>query len=310
MTSIFEHTSSPVCVHILHDDTLTGDNRARFIKTAEKFGRQVRFIDVSESINKMNSYVDIDKAGGGFSRGALFRLFLPDLLDIPKVIYSDCDVVVNLDIAELWSINIENYFLAAVSGGGCGLYGIVEYIRLWAMRYDSQKYFGTGALLMNLDRIRRMEPNMTRKTADFFARYAVFAELPDMDVLNVFFQNNVLPMDKRFVCLTNVSKETDNVIIHFEIDKPWRWPSREASHQFYWDTFRRSGWGDQYPDAIAEMYWSASDQLHRSSSDCLKRLLRAVRYKLFTKHIIKLRHILKLLRGVPAELRRRRSERS
>ena len=41
MTSIFENTQSPVVVHILHDETLTEDNRKKFIRTAEKYGQTV-----------------------------------------------------------------------------------------------------------------------------------------------------------------------------------------------------------------------------------------------------------------------------
>ena len=41
ITSIFENTHSKVIVHILHDDTLTQDNRQKLIRTAEKYSQSV-----------------------------------------------------------------------------------------------------------------------------------------------------------------------------------------------------------------------------------------------------------------------------
>ena len=46
MVSIFERTQSAVLVHILHDDTLSPDNRAMFAETAERFGQRGEFHDV------------------------------------------------------------------------------------------------------------------------------------------------------------------------------------------------------------------------------------------------------------------------
>ena len=44
----------------------------------------------------------------------MFRLFLSDVLRLPKVIYLDCDIVVEMDIAELWNICLNDYAAAAV----------------------------------------------------------------------------------------------------------------------------------------------------------------------------------------------------
>ena len=46
--------------------------------------------------------------------GCLFRLLIPDLLECPKVIYFDCDVLVNLDIRELWDIDLEGNCIGGV----------------------------------------------------------------------------------------------------------------------------------------------------------------------------------------------------
>jgi lipopolysaccharide biosynthesis glycosyltransferase len=107
MTSMFERTQSHVCVHILHDDTLTDNNRLKFSRTADKFGQEVRFIDVTEPFSKLNVNGVMDKFSQPFfTRGAFFRLFIPDLLDVEKVIYMDCDIIVNMDILNLWNVGL------------------------------------------------------------------------------------------------------------------------------------------------------------------------------------------------------------
>ena len=112
MVSIFENTSHPVTVHIFHDDTLTDDNRQKFLRTAEKYSQQVNLIDVSFYRDK------IKKSIGAFFKfpiGMLYRAFIPDVLNnLEKVIYLDCDIVVNMDIYELWKIDLQNNSLAGV----------------------------------------------------------------------------------------------------------------------------------------------------------------------------------------------------
>ena len=56
MTSIFENTSSPVTIHLLHDDTLTQENREKFIKTAQKYSQEIEFIDISKSFTLTRLY--------------------------------------------------------------------------------------------------------------------------------------------------------------------------------------------------------------------------------------------------------------
>lgn len=40
------------------------------------------------------------------------------MIQADKVIYLDCDVLVNMDIAELWNIDLNGYYLAAVATRG------------------------------------------------------------------------------------------------------------------------------------------------------------------------------------------------
>ena len=96
--SIFENTNSPVTVHILHDPTLTADNRDKFISLAGRYSQAVKFYNVEEFCSKelkdivaffpavKNHYATV---------GMFYRFLLPQILpdDIDKCIYHDSDIL-------------------------------------------------------------------------------------------------------------------------------------------------------------------------------------------------------------------------
>ena len=48
MLSLFDNTTSNVTVHILHDNTLTNDNREKFSYVAGRYGQRVKFYNVEK----------------------------------------------------------------------------------------------------------------------------------------------------------------------------------------------------------------------------------------------------------------------
>ena len=112
VTSIFENTKSKVTVHILHDDTLTDLNRERFLNTAKRYGQSIDLINVEDYKNKIGGET-LKNIPDYWSVGTLYRLFIPEILkNLDKIIYLDCDIVVNADIAELWNVDIGDNALA------------------------------------------------------------------------------------------------------------------------------------------------------------------------------------------------------
>ncbi|MDR1943443.1 MAG: glycosyltransferase family 8 protein, partial [Synergistaceae bacterium] len=254
VTSLFSRASSRVCVTILHDETLTEDNKARFLKTADVFGQAVRFIDVSPAISSMP--FSVDDIAGNLTRGTLFRLLMPDVIDAAKVIYLDCDIAVNLDIAELWNIDVEGFSLAAAPDQVViDQRGKTHYkIRAWAMEYDDRKYFNAGVLLMNLDRIRQRKINLVESAVIFFKCYRLCNYYADQDFLNSLFCGDTLLIDERFNSIKNLP-DIENTILHFAGGgKPWKPHSDERRRDcFYWETLLRSEWRDQFISAMFDM---------------------------------------------------------
>ena len=83
MCSIFENTTSKVTVYILHDNTLTQDNRDKFIYLAGQYNQFVEFYNVEElcadKIAEMIELIPSVKTSR-FSIATFYRLLIPQVL--------------------------------------------------------------------------------------------------------------------------------------------------------------------------------------------------------------------------------------
>lgn len=168
MLSLFENSNTPppsTTVHILHDNTLTQDNREKFIYLAGSYGQFVKFYNVEElcadKISEMISLTPSAKTSR-LSVGALYRLLIPQVLalDIDKCIYLDSDIIVNMNISDLWKIELGDKML-----------GVIPALAISSDIHTQDKivcdgfvkpevYFNSGVLLMNLKLLRGEEQNI------------------------------------------------------------------------------------------------------------------------------------------------------
>ena len=243
MTSIFENTHSKVTIHILHDDTLTDENRQKFIHTAEKYSQGLELHDISAHKDILND-PRIDYARNRYSVGALFRLFIPEMMpELDRVIYLDCDVLCNRDIADLWNIDVHDYAMA----GGIDLpelNGSIyrEKMRLVLNGCRPETYINSGVLLMNLARIRERGV-LSQMCIDWLARRGEMALAADQDALNSIFAGDIKILDSTFnqnILIPDMS----GCIIHTLFGKPWRNMRGLQSDRIYWKMYLRSAWGE------------------------------------------------------------------
>lgn len=117
------------------------------------------------------------------------RLFMAALLpdDVDKVLYLDCDIIVNSNIDELWETPLEdNYVVAAVDEMGCCAGDVHE-----RLGFDAKYgYFNAGVLLVNLHYWRKH--NMTSAFLEYIEHNLDKLNAHDQDVLNAFFYDKVI----------------------------------------------------------------------------------------------------------------------
>ena len=119
------------------------------------------------------------------SEAANYRLFVDKILPsyIDKVLYLDCDLIVNNSLEPLWSIDISDCPIAAVEDMWSGKDD--NYIRLG---YDKKYgYFNSGVLLVNLKWWR--ENNICNKFVEYLKCHDKL-KFVDQDILNGMFYNS------------------------------------------------------------------------------------------------------------------------
>ena len=148
MSSVMGHNPSvDITFHILHTDL--SSEKCLVIKywveshpnKSVKFYRMRKENFVDFPIDE-HTYLDY---------GAYIRLFLGECLaDIDKVLYLDCDIIVNGSLDSLWDTDINGYAVAGVRDR------INDYIRVYnRLQYPlSDGYINSGVMLINLKKWR------------------------------------------------------------------------------------------------------------------------------------------------------------
>lgn len=122
-----------------------------------------------------------------------FRLLMPNILkNLDKVIYLDCDIIVNSSITDLWNTDINNYALAGVRDR------INDSIRVYnRLNYPlSEGYVNAGVLLINLEKWRTN--NIFEKALTIARNKPQILKNHDQDIINMFFYNSKKILDFKY----------------------------------------------------------------------------------------------------------------
>lgn len=180
----------------------------------------------------------------------LYRLFLPKYLetDIHKVLYLDCDVIVNDNLNELFEMDMRDRAIA-----GCidpQTYSEEVFTRL---NYGvEKKYICAGVLLMNLDYWR--ENDLTDKVVEYMKSNPDKIAFLEQDALNFLCSENkiILPAeygvqcsflrDNRFLVehIDSIESIVDNPkIVHYAGYAPWVYCKNKSLHShLWWKTYK------------------------------------------------------------------------
>ena len=253
IASLFENTKSEVTVHILHDNTLTADNKNKFESLAKNFNQQIKFYNVEvlyadkvENFRKnLSAILDTN-----FSIGTLYRLLIPQILsDLKKIIYLDADIIVNLDINELWQNDLENFPIAAVAEidivedydrrGGAENYLIQNNF------VDVKKYFNAGVLILNIPELKKAENLLNEKTQ--FVAATPECTWFDQDILNLCFSENYLRLPNKFDVYVNYRRivKRDQKIspaIYHYIGNSLNFDMRDNYNRLWTEYFFKTAW--------------------------------------------------------------------
>ena len=204
MLSVFENNSKSapsITVHILHDKTLTDDNRNKFNYLAGRYGQLVKFYNVEElCADKIaeikNSFPKVDKTR--FNDVAFYKFLIPQLLskEIAKVIYLETNALVNLDINKLWNVALGENALGVVPALAIGS-DIHIQSKLVSDRFvKAEDYFDCSVMLMNLELLRAKEETVAAGMNLVSERN--YRSILDQSVLNYCFAQQTVKLPAQF----------------------------------------------------------------------------------------------------------------
>ena len=242
IASVLKNTTAPLAFHILHADI--SDASCNLI------GSLFLRPDCSVEFLRMDKAVFGDSAPGGGHAAAepFFRLAIADMKpDLKKAIYLDSDLVVLKDLAELWGMDT----------GGCYA-GVVEDLMSFKNKkrkdaFERGRYFNSGVMLLNLERIR--QDFRTSTFLELAGRNRDWIRYYEQDVVNMAFKNNVIFLPLRWNLSSGYFRKTpvlpcrtkeemrdalgDPGIVHYTgPDKPWVIPCGIAAHPLAHEYFR------------------------------------------------------------------------
>jgi len=163
-----------------------------------------------------------------------YRLFLTEILpmNIQKVLYLDSDMLVLSDLAEVWEFDISNNALAAIP--------FKNEKRANALKIESDQYFNSGVMLVNLDFWRKN--NSVLSFLRCMEQSSNIIEYWDQDVLNYVFSESVEFLNDKWNYCEIYDNNSEINILHFAgAHKPWsqHYPwnkNKEMYFQYLWMT--------------------------------------------------------------------------
>lgn len=213
----------------------------------------IRFINPAIRISGAKFHISHEV----YAEEAYYRLLVPWILNnYDKAIVMDCDIVIKKDIADLYSIDIQDNLVGGVkdvifqgilNGTVPGTY---EYCKNEMGMKNPYEYVNTGVLIMNLEKWR------TEFKEEGIIKYATEKKfrIQEQDILNVLFEEQVFFIEPRwnyFIGVNDFIKNSLNwaphqskkyfdsfrdtaYFIHYAaVPKPWNQPEIDYANEFW-----------------------------------------------------------------------------
>lgn len=263
LTSLFENNKdSQVEVYIMIGKPLQEQNQVKFVELAKQYGTKITYCVVN---TRFLEQLPINKENiNRWSIAIYYRLYAEELLPstIDKVLYLDCDTIVNSSLKELFDMDWDGIAVGAVPDM------CTEWTEFYdRLGYDNMKgYFNSGVVLMNLDYWRKH--NIGQQCLRWLANHYDILVNPDQDVLNVVLADKKLTlpvtynyqiqlrMPYFFDTFSEALKEeilkTDHpIIIHFTSElKPWMAYYYSYPFNDIWHKYKKISLWKDMPDDL------------------------------------------------------------
>ncbi len=261
ITSLYEKNkdSSEVNVFLINDN-ITDENVSKLNSIATKYGRTITYIDFSlyKSRLTLNNKWELPIS-------AYARLFVEEMLpkELSKVLYLDCDIIINDSLKELWETDLN----------GCTIAGVEDVAScIFQSETDTgeeYRYICSGVIMIDL--VKWREKDIQNKLLQYIDDKKGVVRHHDQTILNGVLWNDCFILHPRYDAMTptfimsynnlkayfklwdryytkeEIRESVKNpAIIHYtssNVGRPWENDAHPLAHiyQAYW---KESPWKD------------------------------------------------------------------
>lgn len=254
MTSVGVNVKSDdVMMYLLHNG-LKDKTIKRLHEIANRFHISFELMEINTSLLK---YCPTDKKIHYADIMMYARLLLPSMLpNLDKIIYLDCDLVVNRDLKDLWDFDVNGVAVAMAPDHYYKNKPTFERLGM-----TNCVYLNSGVIVMNLEYWRKYD--VQRRILNFIEEKGVELVYFDQDALNVILQTERKQLPIKYNCTPfHFQKKMENFPIEFEKEiaearenpiifhfmgkaKPWFLGSYVPGKKLFKQYQRLSGWKHQ-----------------------------------------------------------------
>lgn len=210
MYSLLKNNSNcfdKIHVYVL-DNGIGTKNHARLEKQAAAFDNVELVVHaISQEIQAIRP-----KYETGWSNSIFGRYFIDDIVKegVDKLLYLDCDTIVNRSLKELFALDISDYYAAGVIDGLSQAQ--MEYLQLDA----GGTYVNSGVLLINVNRWKR--EGIGKKLIEYVNSFDRRLIYPDQDAFNAVCGQSLLRLPLKYNCFQTM--DFDYIDTYVEKDNP------------------------------------------------------------------------------------------
>ncbi|MBR4893402.1 MAG: glycosyltransferase family 8 protein [Clostridia bacterium] len=168
------------------DDNISDECKEKFYILSKEFPiSQIIFYPFKELSKNLKLN---DKTG--YAQVGYARLFLSKICDKDKILYIDCDTIVNGSLKELWETEMEDYIVAGVQDNPA--FHSLEMVGMTR----KHRYINGGVLLINLKKWR--EENAEERILQMIKDYNGFVPHHDQGIINGVFKDEIKILHPKF----------------------------------------------------------------------------------------------------------------
>lgn len=184
IASLLENNQDAEYIKIYYiNNNIGADYEEKLNNLVKSFGREIVYIDATKIDT---SFI----AKTWFSVSGYYRILVTEMIPESKIIYLDCDTVVNGSFKGLWNLELDNYLFGGVKDT------VQDYVATSVGQANNSFYINSGFLYMNLAKLRNIGFN--KRVRDYFCKYNGLIPHYDQGVVNALGYGKILYLSPRY----------------------------------------------------------------------------------------------------------------